>query len=201
MRVPVRWPKLTDALAAGLTRSSKWMPYGLLTVQYSKRISKGWKPNTLFSGFWHFVVEQNPGSEHTGFRSCFCWKQVSQAHKAGLETEKLMRFLLLTCVFFLYFFLFASCCLLEGTKWVEQTCFLLLLLHSAATTTTITSLRWCKLGEAAKCLFAKIKIYDQQCYFITAGTFWPRQPSSRNNAGGEGKLTCAWPRPDRKWLL
>lgn len=40
MRVPVRCPKLMDALAAGLSRCKcKWMLYGLLTVRYSKHIS------------------------------------------------------------------------------------------------------------------------------------------------------------------
>lgn len=68
MHVPVRCPILTDALAAGLSYCSKWMPYGLLTVQYSKCISNGgglgvgggWGGTPCFQAFGFLLHSRNP---------------------------------------------------------------------------------------------------------------------------------------------
>lgn len=116
MRVLVRCPKLMDALAAGLSRCKcEWMLYGLLTVRYSKHISncEKKKKNAQFSSFWLFVAQQKPCSEHARFKSCFCWKQVSQSHKAGLRLRNSWDFFLDCGCCFLSFYLHVA-------SWREQ---------------------------------------------------------------------------------
>lgn len=201
MHVPVRCPELTDALAAGLSYCSKWMPYGLLTVQYSKCISNGgggvgWG-TPRFQAFGFLLRSRNPAVNTHASKAVFAGSRWAKHTKQSWDWETRETLSSLVGVL-LFSFLLSPCCLLEGTKWVEQTC--LLLLHKATTTTTTTvSLRWCEIEEVAKYLsypWSEMLLYHHAHLLTMMSTFYKRRWTKTSWKWRETHVCLAPPRQE-----